>query len=60
VRAAILAVGRFGIASPELTRKIEKEWAEYRTKHRLDVYGHRVESVPEVQHVNKSDCTHNI
>ena len=60
VRATILTLGRFGIASPELTRKIEKEWAKYRTEHGLDVYGHTTESVSGVQHVNKSDCTHDI
>src|SRR5437867_2822400 len=36
VRAAILALGRFGIAPPELTKKLEKEWAQYRTQKRLD------------------------
>src|SRR5436853_463733 len=30
VRATILSLGRFGIASPEVTKRIEKEWARYR------------------------------
>ena len=58
MRAAILTLGKFGIASPEITRKIEQEWAKYRTEHGLDIYGHSAESVPGVQQVNKSDCTH--
>src|SRR5262245_31644424 len=40
VRATILALGRFGIASSALTKKIEKEWAEYRTQNGLDLYGY--------------------
>src|SRR6266571_1763068 len=35
VRATILALGRFGIASSALTKKIQKEWAEYRTQNGL-------------------------
>src|SRR3989442_1545458 len=40
VRAAILTLGRFGIASSALTKKIEKEWAKYRTQNGLDLYGY--------------------
>jgi hypothetical protein len=39
VRATILALGRFGIASPTVTRKMEKEWAKYRLQNGLDLYG---------------------
>lgn len=39
VRAAILALARFGIASPEVTKKFEKEWAKYRSQNQLDLYG---------------------
>ena len=40
VRAAILPLGRFGIASPGLTKKLEKEWAKYRTQNGLNLYGY--------------------
>ena len=32
VRATILSLGRFGIASPEVTKRTEKEWARYRPR----------------------------
>ena len=47
VRATILSLGRFGIASPEVTKRTEKEWARYRVEHRLDLYGHRMSSTAE-------------
>jgi len=39
VRALILALARFGIASKNQTRALEKAWAEYRKQHRLDIEG---------------------
>ena len=39
VRALILAVARFGIASKDQTRALEKAWAEYRKQQRLDLEG---------------------
>jgi hypothetical protein len=57
VRATILSLGRFGIASPEVTRRTEKEWARYRAENRLDVYGRRITSTAE--RVGKdSICVH--
>ena len=47
VRATILSLGRFGIASPEVTKRIEKEWARYRAENRLDLYGRRITSTAE-------------
>jgi hypothetical protein len=47
VRATILSLGRFGITSPEVIKRTEKEWARYRAEHRLDVYGHRISSTAE-------------
>ena len=47
VRAVILSLGRFGIASPEVTRRAEREWARYRAEHRLDLYGQRISSTAE-------------
>src|SRR6266566_7820102 len=44
VRATILSLGRFGIASPEVTRRTEKEWAKYRAENRLDPYGRSIAS----------------
>jgi hypothetical protein len=39
VRTLILGLARFGIASKEQARALEKEWAEYRKHQRLDVEG---------------------
>jgi hypothetical protein len=39
VRALILAAARFGIASKDQTRALEKAWAEYRKQHQLDIEG---------------------
>ena len=51
VRALILALARFEIASKDQTRALEKEWAAYRKQHRLDVAGKASAGVPE-------RCTH--
>jgi hypothetical protein len=37
VRAAIIALGRFGIVSAEETKAIEKRWAVYRKANGLDL-----------------------
>jgi hypothetical protein len=39
VRALIMALARFEIASKDQTRALEKEWAAYRKQHQLDVEG---------------------
>jgi len=39
VRALILALARFGIASKDQARALEKAWAEYRKQHRPDIEG---------------------
>ena len=39
VRALILALGRFGIATPAKTKTLERGWAKYRNLHGLDLYG---------------------
>ena len=46
VRALILALSRFGIASKDQTRALEKAWAEYRKQHRLDIEGKVPSRVP--------------
>ena len=57
VRATILSLGRFGSASPEVTKRTEKEWARYRAENRLDLYGRRITSTAE--RVGKEPiCTH--
>ena len=39
VRALILALARFEIASRDQTRALERDWAAYRKKHRLNIEG---------------------
>lgn len=39
VRAVILSLGRFGIASVEEVRALVKLWTRYRRDERLDLYG---------------------
>jgi hypothetical protein len=39
VRALILALARFEIASKDQTRALEKAWARYRKQHWLDIEG---------------------
>jgi len=39
VRAMILALGRFGIATPAKIKRLEREWAKYRDQEGLDLYG---------------------
>jgi hypothetical protein len=39
LRALILALARFEIASKYQTRALDKEWAAYRKQHQLDVEG---------------------
>src|SRR5258708_34460280 len=46
VRALILAVARFGIASKDQTHPLEKAWAEYRKQHQRDVEGKGPSRVP--------------
>jgi hypothetical protein len=47
VRATILALGRFQIASAEQTKALEKAWKKYRKTHHLDLYGHSIPEQPE-------------
>lgn len=39
IRAMILAAQRFGVASEEQAKALEKGWKQYRTDHQLDLYG---------------------
>ncbi len=39
VRAAIIALGRFGIVSAEEAKAIEKRWGSYRKENGLDLHG---------------------
>jgi len=41
VRAMILALARFAIASPEAAGKIEKAWAKHQRQNGLDRYGRK-------------------
>src|SRR5438445_11520276 len=47
VRALILALARFEIASKEQTRTLEKAWATHREEHRLDREGKLSAGIPE-------------
>jgi len=47
VRALILALARFEIASKDQARVLEKEWAAYREQHRLDIEGTALVRVPQ-------------
>jgi hypothetical protein len=47
VRALILALARFKIASKDQTRALEREWAAYRKQHRLDLEGKAAAGIPE-------------
>jgi len=46
VRAMILSLSRFGIATAELTHALEKEWAAYRQGNGLDLYRRCLASPP--------------
>jgi hypothetical protein len=47
VRALILALARFEIASKDETHAMEKAWAAYRKQHALGIAGKVSEGVPE-------------
>ena len=47
VRAVILALARFEIASKDQTRAMEKAWAQYRKQHRLDIEGTALVGTPQ-------------
>ncbi len=48
VRALILALSRFEIASRDRTRALEKDWATYRKNRRLTGEGKDVAEMPEI------------
>ena len=45
VRAMILALGRFGMASASEVKTLERRWNTYRRRHHLDRYGMKEEVV---------------
>ena len=47
VRALILALARFKIASKDQSRTLEKDWAAYRKQHRLDIQGRALVGVSQ-------------
>jgi hypothetical protein len=47
VRALILALARFKIASKDQSRALEKDWAAYRKQHRLDIQGRALAGVSQ-------------
>jgi hypothetical protein len=54
VRAMILSLARFRIASPEQTAALEKGWAGYRSKNGLDLFGKR----PAAESDGFAECAH--
>ena len=54
IRATILSLRRFGIASPAVTKRTEKEWAKYRAENRLDLHGRSTSTAESVG--NDSIC----
>ena len=48
VRAMILTLGRFSVTNEPAVKKLEKDWANYRKEHRLDLYGKPEDSVLEM------------
>ena len=54
VRAMILSLARFRIASPEQTAALEKGWAEYRLQNGLDLFGKR----PAAESDGFAECAH--
>jgi len=59
VRALILALGRFGITSQKDTKRIERDWAEYRVQNRLDLYGQASATVAE-SHSHQSEMVESV
>ena len=53
VRATIIALGRFGIASAEEAKASEKRWAAHCKAHGLDVHGN-----PATAQIPRSQCAH--
>jgi hypothetical protein len=53
MRAMILSLARFKIAGAEHTKVLERQWAVYREKNRLDLYGKAVASAS-----SGNDCAH--
>ena len=54
VRAMILSLGRFGIATADQTRALEKAWAAKRKESGLDLYGKEIQS----QDAEVANCAH--
>lgn len=54
VRALIFSLARYGIASPEKTKLLDKAWASFRKQNGLDLYGKAV--LAEGDH--HSGCAH--
>lgn len=54
VRAVLLALGRFGIESPEAVRLLDKAWAKHRALGRLDMFGCTADT--KVAHVHAHEA----
>jgi len=49
VRAAILALGRFGMAGEDEVKALDKAWQKHRKAHQLDLYGSVVHQAPKAK-----------
>jgi hypothetical protein len=59
VRAAILALGRFGIADRRMVKSLEKKWKRHQKEKSLDNYGHQVAAGTESPNAPAADeCLH--
>ena len=54
VRAVILSLGRFGIASAEEVKALEKSWSPYRKQKGLDLYG----KTEDAERASTGTCPH--
>lgn len=54
VRAVILSLGRFGIASAEEVKALEKSWSLYRKQKGLDLYG----KTEDAERASTGTCLH--
>ena len=50
VRAVILALGRFGIETPDAVDGLDKAWAKHRAQQQLDLCGRQAQHRPPAPH----------
>jgi hypothetical protein len=59
VRAAILALGRFGITDRSMVKTLGKKWKHYQKEKSLDIYGHKaVAGKKSADEPSVDECLH--